>query len=87
MTSFTINRASFSMNNINIFTQFSDSKTTVEMIRSTYNMMKTVSLTNMFVQIQGDVVQNKDMGSNFYTNNVKYGNILIELINRFLCNS
>ena len=86
MTSFTINRASFSMNNINIFTQFSDSITTVEMIRSTYNMMKTISLTNMFIQIQGDVVQNKDMGSNFYTNNVKYGNILIELIYQIYLN-
>lgn len=63
------------MNNINIVTQFSDSITTVEMIRSTYNMLKLITLTNMFIQIQGDVIDNTDMGSNFYTNNVTYGNI------------
>ena len=61
------------MNKINIVTQFSDSTTKVEMIRSTYNMLKTISLTNMFVQIQGDVIRNMDVGSNFYTNNVKFG--------------
>ena len=75
VTAFTINRASFTMNNINIVTQFNDSITTVEMIRSTYNMLKLITLTNMLIQIQGDVIDNTDMGSNFYTNNVTYGNI------------
>ena len=68
------------MDNINIVSQFSDSTTMIEMIRSTYNMLKTITLTNMFIQIQGDVVQNEDVGSSFYSNNVKYGNTLANFL-------
>ena len=73
VAAFTINRSSFSLNRISISTDFDDEITTVEMIRSTYNTLNTITMSNMNLNIQGDVLDDFDLGTNLIVDNVVFG--------------
>ena len=73
VTAFTINRSSFSLNRLSISTNFDDEITKVEMIRSTYNTLNTITMSNMNLNIQGDVLGDYDLGTNLIVDNVVFG--------------
>ena len=73
VAAFTINRSSLSLNRLSISTDFDDEITTVEMIRSTYNTLNTITMSNMNLNIQGDVLDDFDLGINLIVDNVVFG--------------
>ena len=43
------------------------------MIRSTYNTLNTITMSNMNLNIQGDVLDDFDLGTNLIVDNVVFG--------------
>ena len=43
------------------------------MIRSTYNTLNTITMSNMNLNIQGDILNDFDLGTNLNVDNVVFG--------------
>jgi len=52
---FMVNRASFKLDRFNVYTSFVAASTTVTMIRATYCTHNTVTMTNLSIQVEGNV--------------------------------
>ena len=73
VSAFKINRSSFKLNNLFIFTAFEDEVTYVEMIRSIHNPLSTITMTNLNLNIQGDIFKDFDLGTSLYVDNIACG--------------
>ena len=75
---FLVNRAGFSINRIEVRTNYINLSSYSELITSVFCQHKTIRMTNMFIQMQGGIYQNTMVGSNLFVENVTADTYLMD---------